>query len=336
MKIVILERNSVGEDVSVDCIRDFGEVVEYRNTVTAEEVRERVKGADIVIANKSPLNADTLQDAPGVKLICEFATGFDNCDLEYCSRRGIKVTNVRDYCTAMVAQHTFCLALALSEKLPYYDTYVKSGEYSAQDRFSNFDLPFYELAGKTWGIVGMGNIGRRVAGIAKAFGCRVIFYSVTGKSACGEYPKVDFDTLLAESDFLSLHCPLSSLTEGLIDGKALKKMKKTAILSNVARGKVVDNTALYEALMQGEIQAAGLDVVESEPLECSNPLSRFQDSNRLIITPHLAWASVEARTRCVWEAHENIAAFLRGEERNVVNPSHTDTEQLPEAPQPGA
>lgn len=336
MKIVILERNSVGEDVSVDCIRDFGEVVEYRNTVTAEEVRERVKGADIVIANKSPLNADTLQDAPGVKLICEFATGFDNCDLEYCSRRGIKVANVRDYCTAMVAQHTFCLALALSEKLPYYDTYVKSGEYSAQDRFSNFDLPFYELAGKTWGIVGMGNIGRRVAGIAKAFGCRVIFYSVTGKSACVEYPKVDFDTLLAESDFLSLHCPLSSLTERLIDGKALKKMKKTAILLNVARGRVVDNAALYEALMQGEIQAAGLDVVESEPLECSNPLSRFQDSNRLIITPHLAWASVEARTRCVWEAHENIAAFLRGEERNVVNPSHADTEQLPEAPQPGA
>lgn len=319
MKIVILERNSVGEDVSVDCIRDFGEVTEYRNTVTAEEVRERVREADIVIANKSPLNGQTLQDAPNVKLICEFATGFDNCDLEYCSRRGIRVTNVRDYCTDMVAQHTFCLALALSEKLPHYDTYVKSGAYSAQDRFSNFDLPFYELAGKTWGIVGMGNIGRRVAGIAGAFGCRVFFYSVTGKSTCKEYRQVDFDTLLAESDFLSLHCPLSSLTEKLIDGKALKKMKRTAILLNVARGKVVDNAALYEALMQGEIQAAGLDVVESEPLEPANPLSRFQDSNRLMITPHLAWASVEARTRCVWEAHENIAAFLRGEARNVVN-----------------
>ena len=220
----------------------------------------------------------------------------------------------------MVAQHTFCLALALSEKLAYYDTYVKSGEYSAQDRFSNFDLPFYELEGKTWGIIGMGNIGRRVAGIARAFGCRIIFYSVTGKSTCKEYPKVDFDTLLAKSDFLSLHCPLSSLTEGLIDGEALKKMKRTAVLLNVARGKVVDNAALYEALMQGEIQAAGLDVVESEPLEQSNPLSRFQDSSRLIITPHLAWASVEARTRCVLEAHENIAAFLRGEDRNVVNP----------------
>ncbi len=319
MKIVILERSSVGADVSVDCIREFGEVTEYSNTVTAEEVRERVKDADIVIANKSPLNGDTLKDAPAIKLICEFATGYDNCDLEYCSARGIKVTNVRDYCTAMVAQHTFCLALALSEKLPYYDTYVKSGEYSAQDRFSNFDLPFCELEGKVWGIVGMGNIGKRVARIAEAFGCRVIFYSVTGKSICKEYSRVDFDTLLAESDFLSLHCPLSGLTEGLIDGEALRKMKKTAILLNVARGKVVDNAALYEALIQGEIQAAGLDVVESEPLEFTNPLSRLQDSSRLIITPHLAWASVEARTRCVWEAHENIAAFLRGEERNVVN-----------------
>lgn len=318
MKIVILERNSVGEDVSVDCISDFGEVTVYPNTVTADEVRERVKDADIVIANKSPLREETLKDAPGIKLICEFATGFDNCDLEYCSSRGIKVTNVRDYCTAMVAQHTFCLALALSEKLPHYDTYVKSGEYSAQSRFSNFDLPFCELAGKTWGIVGMGNIGRRVAKLAEAFGCRVIFYSVTGKSTCREYPQADFDTLLAESDFLSLHCPLSDLTRNLIDAAALKKMKKTAILLNVARGRVVDNAALYEALVQGEIQAAGLDVVETEPLELSNPLSRIQDSNRLIITPHLAWASVEARTRCVWEAHENIAAFLRGEERNVV------------------
>lgn len=320
MKIVILERNSVGTDVSVDCISDFGEVTAYGNTVTVEEVKERVRDADIVIANKSPLNEETLREAPNVKLICEFATGFDNCDLQYCSSRGIKVTNVVDYCTGMVAQHTFALALALSEKLPHYDEYVKSGAYSAQDRFSNFDLPFLELEGKTWGIVGMGNIGKRVAKIAAAFGCRVIFYSVTGKSSCTDYPQVDMDTLLAESDFLSLHCPLSDLTRNLIDADALKKMKKTAILLNVARGKVVDNTALYHALVNGEIAAAGLDVVESEPLEPSNPLSRLKDSNQLIITPHLAWASVEARTRCVRGAHENIAAFLRGESRNVVNP----------------
>ena len=319
MKIVILERNSVGSDVSVDCISDFGEVTVYGNTVTRQEVKERVKEADIIIANKAPLDGETLKDAPKVKLICEFSTGFDNCDLAYCSARGIRVANVRDYCTAMVAQHTFAMALALSEKLPHYDNYVKSGAYSAQDRFSNFDIPFYELEGKVWGIVGMGNIGRRVAKIAEAFGCKVIFYSVTGKSTCTEYRQVDFDTLLAESDFLSLHCPLSELTMNLIGEAALKKMKKTAILLNVARGRVVDNRALYQALVDGGIAAAGLDVVESEPLELSNPLAGLKDSNQLIITPHLAWASVEARTRCVWEAHENIAAFLRGESRNVVN-----------------
>lgn len=319
MKIVILERNSVGSDVSVDCISDFGEVTVYGNTVTREEVKERIKEADIIIANKAPLDGETLKDASKVKLICEFATGFDNCDLAYCSARGIRVANVRDYCTAMVAQHTFAMALALSEKLPHYDNYVKSGAYSAQDRFSNFDIPFYELEGKVWGIVGMGNIGRRVAKIAETFGCKVIFYSVTGKSTCTEYRQVDFDTLLAESDFLSLHCPLSELTMNLIDEAALKKMKKTAILLNVARGRVVDNRALYQALVDGGIAAAGLDVVESEPLELSNPLAGLKDSNQLIITPHLAWASVEARTRCVWEAHENIAAFLRGESRNVVN-----------------
>lgn len=318
MKIVILERNSVGEDVSVDCIRDFGDVEIYRNTVTPDEVRERVKDADIIIANKSPMREETLKDAPNVKLICEFATGYDNCDLEYCKSRGIMVANVRDYCTGMVAQHTFTLALALSQKLFHYDQYVKSGQYSAQDRFSNFDQPFTELEGKTWGIVGMGNIGRQVAKIAAAFGCNVIFYSITGKSSCTEYTQVDKDTLLAESDFLSLHCPLSELSRNFIDAAALKKMKKTAVLINVARGPVVNNGDLYEALVSGEIAAAGLDVVEREPLEDGNPLSRLKDSNQLIITPHLAWASVEARTRCVEEAYKNIEAFLQGKERNVV------------------
>lgn len=320
MNIVALERNSAGTDVSVDCWRDFGNVTCYRNTVTEEEVRERIKDADVIIANKSPMNERTLKDAPNVKLICELATGFDNCDLQYCKARGIKVTNVVDYSTAMVAQHTFTLALALSQKLPHYDNYVKSGAYAAQDRFSNFDIPFWELDGKTWGIVGMGNIGRRVAKIATAFGCKVIFHSITGKSTCTDYPQVDKDTLLAESDFLSLHCPLSDLSRSFIDREALHKMKKTAILINVARGPVVNNRDLYDALTEREIEAAGLDVLEKEPITADNPLSTIQDSNRLIITPHLAWASVEARTRCVEGVYLNIQAFLRGEDRNVVNP----------------
>ncbi len=319
VKIVILERNSVGVDTPVDCFEELGEVTCYPNTTTAEEVRERTKDADIIVANKARLNEESLKESPNVKLICEFATGFDNCDLAYCNSRGIKVANVADYCTDMVAQHTFTLMLTLLQKLPHYDEYVKSGAYAAQDRFSNFDEPFTELAGKTWGIVGMGHIGKKVAQIATAFGCRVIFHSVTGKSTVTEYEQVDKDTLLRESDFLSLHCPLSDLTRDFIDKEALRKMKKTAVLVNVARGPVVNNADLYDALMDGEIMAAGLDVLEKEPLQLSNPLSKIKDSNKLIITPHLAWASVEARFRCVNEAYLNAKAFLNGEPRNIVN-----------------
>ncbi len=312
MKIVILERNSVGTDVSVDCFNELGDVSVYRNTVGVEEVKERVKDADIIIANKSPLNEETLKDATNVKLICEFATGFDNVDIPYCKSRGIGICNVRDYCSAMVAQHSFAMALFLSEKLNHYDNYVKGGEYAAQDRFSNFDIPFTELAGKTWGIIGMGNIGRTVAKIATAFGCNVIFYSVTGKSTVTDYKQVDFDTILRESDFLSLHCPLSDITRNLIDAEALSKMKKTAYIINVARGPVVNNKDLYEAIVNEKIAGAGLDVLEKEPIQLDNPLNDLKDSGKIIITPHLAWASVEARTRCVSMTYDNIKSFMNG------------------------
>ena len=317
MKIVILERNSVGEDVSVDCLHELGELTVYPNTA-AGEVESRVKEAEIVIANKSPLNEETLKHASSLKLICELATGYDNVDLEYCDRRGIRVVNVVDYSTAAVAQHTFALCFYVLEKLHHYDHYVKSGQYAAQDRFSNFDIPFTELDKKTWGIAGMGNIGRRVAKIAEAFGCKVIFYSTSVSSTCTEYERVDFDTLLRTSDFLSLHCPLSDKTRNLIDLEALRKMKKSAILVNVARGPVVDDEALYTALTEHMIAGAGLDVTGTEPMQDSNPLSKIMDSNRLIITPHLAWASIEARKRAVEETYQNIDAFCRGEKRNAV------------------
>ena len=317
MKIAVLERNSVGTDVSVDMFRDFGELVTYRNT-TIVDVKEKVTDADIIIANKAPLNADTLSGAKNVKLICEFATGYDNIDLNYCKERGIKVANVVNYSTAAVAQHTFALTFYLLEHLAHYDKYVKSGEYGAQDRFSNFDIPFTELEGKTWGIIGMGNIGKRVAGIAQAYGCKVIFYSASGKSTCTDYDRVDFDTILKESDILSVHCPLSDLTKNLIDESALNKMKKSAILINVARGPVVNNADLAKALNEGVIAAAGLDVLENEPIIDSNPLNDIKDSTKLIITPHMAWASTEARERLVREVYKNINAFLNGEERNIV------------------
>ena len=319
MKLVVLERNSIGTDVDVSCFEKFGEVTYYPNTI-ADNTAGRVADADIVIANNAPLHDSTPKDAANVKLICLFATGFDNVDIAYCKSRGIKVANVVNYCTPAVAQHTLLLALALAEKIAFYDDYVKSGAYSAQDRFSNFDRTFHDLNGKTWGIVGMGNIGHKVASLAQAFGCRVIFYSASGKSTCTEYERVEFDTLLQESDILSLHCPLSDRTKGLINKEAFEKMKETAVLINVARGPVVDTQALYEALINNRIAAAGLDVLEKEPMASDNPLIKIQDSTKLIITPHMSWASIESRNCLLGEVVKNIESFLDRENRNVVNP----------------
>ncbi len=317
MKIVILERKSVGMDVDVSKFETFGELVIF-NSTEKEQVAERVKDADIIIANKAPINEETIGNADKVKLVCEFATGYDNVDLAYCRSRKIRVTNVCNYSTETVAQHTFALAFYVLEKLHYYDNYVKSGEYGRSDSFTNFDMVFTEICGKTWGIAGMGNIGKKVANVAEAFGCRVIFYSTSGNSTCTDYEQVDFETLLRESDVLSLHCPLTDKTRNLINLDAMRKMKKSAVLINVARGPVVNNADLYTALTEEVIAGAGLDVVEKEPIAVDNPLNKIKDSGKLIITPHIGWASVEARTRCVEEAYKNVEAFLNGKERNVV------------------
>ena len=319
MKLVVLERNSAGTDIDVSCFEKFGDVTYYPNS-TAENAAERIGDAEIVISNKTPLNESNLKNASKLGLICLLATGYDNVDLDYCKSRGIKVANVVNYCTPAVAQHTLLLAMMLSEKIAYYDDYVKSGAYSAQDRFSHSDRIFHDLNGKTWGIVGMGSIGHKVAELASAFGCKIIFYSASGKSTCTDYERVEFDRLLQESDILSLHCPLSDRTRHLFNKEAFEKMKKTTILINVARGPVVDTQALYEALTEDQIAAAGLDVLEKEPMERNNPLFQIKDSTRLIVTPHMSWASVESRTRLIEEIVKNIEAFLDGENRNVVNP----------------
>ncbi len=318
MKLVILERDSAGTDIDVSCFEQFGTVACYANT-TAAQVAERIKDADIIISNKAPMNQSTLADAPNVKLICLLATGYDCVDLTYCKSRGIKVANVVNYCTPAVAQHTLLLALMLSGKTAFYDQYVKSGAYSAQERFSNFDRTFHDLEGMTWGIIGMGTIGRKVASLADAFGCKVQFYSASGSSTCTDYPRVGLDTLLCTSDIVSLHCPLTDRTRSLIDKHAFEKMKPTAILINVARGPIVNTQDLYEALTTGKIMAAGLDVLEKEPMAHNNPLSQIQDSTKLIITPHMSWASVESRTRLIAEVAKNIQAFLDGVDRNVIN-----------------
>ncbi|MCM1183428.1 MAG: D-2-hydroxyacid dehydrogenase [Roseburia sp.] len=317
MKIVVLEKASLGNDIDISFFDDFGEV-EYYDSTALEEVGQRVADAEIIIASKIPFNASTLGNTPKLRLICETATGYNNVDLEYCKARGIRVANVVDYCTSVVAQHTLAMTLYLMEKLPVYDAYVKKGAYGRGAVFTYFEPYFTELYGKTWGIIGLGNIGRKVAQMAQVFGCRVIYYSASGKNTSTAFERVDFDTLLAESDILSLHCPLTERTERIINAQALEKMKRTAILINVARGPVVDGQALYDALVSGKLAAAGLDVLEKEPIAADNPLGRIQDSTKLLITPHMAWASREARERCAREVYKNIESFLQGEERNLV------------------
>lgn len=318
MKIVMLDRNSLGMDMDISIFEQLGEF-EAHDVADRESCRQWVKDADVIIFNKTVMDEDLLKDAPKVKLLCVTATGYDNIDLSYAKGRKIGVTNVRNYSTPAVAQHTFALALYVLEKISYYDQYVKSGAYSEQLGFSNFDEAFMELEGKTWGIIGMGNIGKKVAKIAAAFGCNVIFYSASGKNNTEEYQRVDFDTLLKESDLLSIHCPLSERTHNLMNKEAFSKMKPTAILINVARGPVVNDKDLYEALEEGRIAGAGLDVLGKEPMEKTNPLSKIKDSRRLIITPHMAWASVESRTRCLKEVYENIVSYQKGEDRNRLD-----------------
>lgn len=318
MNIVVLERNSVGVDIEIDMYEKFGEVTYYPNTVEAE-VAKRVKDMDIAIINKAPMNELTLKEAKDLKLICLFSTGYDNVDLDYCRSRGIKVANVVNYSTDSVAQHTFALAFYLIEKLNFYDMYVKSGEYGSQSRFSNFDRSFMELEGKTWGIIGMGNIGKKVSKIATAFGCKVIFYSASGNNRETDYQRVDFDTLCEQSDVISIHCPLSDRTKNIMNMDAFGKMKKSAILINVARGPIVNEKDLAIALNEEMIAGAGLDVLEKEPISSNNPLNAIKDSTKLMITPHMAWASLEARQRVVMEVFNNMEAFLKGESRNILN-----------------
>lgn len=318
MKIVMLERNSLGADIDLEPLRKLGEVVEYGSS-NEENTPERIEDADIVLVNKVKLNEKTLKNAKKIKLICVTATGTDNVDMAYASSREITVTNVTGYSTDSVAQHTFALTLHLLEKLSYYEKYVKSGAYTESGMFSHFEKNYNELQGMTWGIVGLGTIGKRVAKIASAFGCHVIYYSTTGKNKDQLYQQVDFDTLLSRSDIVSIHAPLTEKTKGIFDKTAFQKMKKNALLINVGRGSIVEEGDLAEALKTGEIAGAALDVLIKEPLEKESPLYEIRESENLVITPHMAWASKEARKRLMDGVVENIQAYIKGNYKNVVN-----------------
>ena len=309
MKLVFLDTKTIGDDIDLSAYDALGEVVKYGFS-TLEEIPERVKDADVLIVNKIAINEQTIGNAKNLKLVCVTATGTNNLDKEYLKKRGIAWRNVAGYSTESVTQHTFALLFYLLEKMRYYDDYVKDEKYINDTVFTHFAEHFNEVNGKTWGIIGLGTIGRRVADIAKAFGARVIYYSASGSPAQEGYEQVDFETLLTTSDIVSVHAPLNEYTKDLMDREAFAKMKKTAIFLNLGRGPIVVEQDLYEALETGEIAAAGLDVLCEEPMSETNPLAKIKDSKKLIITPHIAWASVEARNRLMQIIVGQIREFL--------------------------
>lgn len=296
MKIVFLDAKSIGEDIDLSAYDALGEVIKY-DFSTAEEAAVRSVDADVLVLNKVEVNEKTIGNASHLKLVCVTATGTNNLDKAYLEKRGIAWRNVAGYSTESVAQHTFAMLFYLLEKLPYYDRYVKDEKYIGDKMFTHFDKHFGELAKMTWGIIGLGNIGRRVAAIAEAFGAQVIYASPSGAAPQEGYHQVSLDTLLETSDIVSVHAPLNEHTEHLMNLNAFCKMKKSAIFLNLGRGPIVVEADLKTALETNEIQAAGLDVLCVEPMSEDNPLRGFTDSNRLLITPHIAWASIEARTK---------------------------------------
>ncbi len=310
MKIVVLDAQTVGEDVDWSGYEKLGEVVRYPYSAT-EEVPERVKDAEVIIVNKVLINEQTVGNAKNLKLVCALATGTNNLDKEYLESRGIIWHNVAGYSTEAVAQHTFAMLFYLLEKLRYYDEYVKDGAYEKSPLFTHFANGFAEIKGKTWGIIGLGTIGRRVAEIARVFGAKVIYYSASGAAPQDGYEQVDFDTLLAASDIISVHAPLNEYTENLMNKEAFAKMKSSAIFLNVGRGPIVVEQDLFEALENGELAAAGMDVLCKEPIATDNPLLQIKDSRKLLITPHIAWASVEARDRLVQMVLEQVQEYAK-------------------------
>lgn len=302
--MVFLDSATMG-DTSLQPIRRLGELVCWPDS-TPEEALERVGDCEVLIINKVKVGPALLAAAPKLKLVCEAATGVNNIDLDACAARGIPVRNVAGYSTDSVVQATFMHILTLLGSAPYFDRIVKSGAYSAGGLFTDVSRPFIEIAGKTLGIVGMGNIGSKVARIGEAFGMRVIYYSTSGTGHCTEYPSVPLDRLMQESDVVSVHAPYNEHTAGLIGEKELRMMKPAAFIVNMGRGGIVVEDALAKVIDEGIIGGAALDVFSVEPLPADSPLLHTRHPEKLSLTPHTAWASVEARNRLVAAIASNI------------------------------
>ena len=315
MKIVILDAQTITKgDISLSTLSDFGEVVTY-NLTSYEEIAERIKDADAVICNKTQLNESNLKDAKNLKFIGLFATGYNNIDIDYCSKAGIAVCNAGSYSTNAVAQHTFSLILEHFSNVGKYNDFCHNGGWQTAETFSPFVFPLNEIAGKTIGIVGFGAIGQAVAKIALAFDMKVLAYNRSEK----EFENVSFvslDTLLNESDIVTVHCPLNADSSEMFDKRAFDKMKKGAFFVNTARGGVMNEQDLIDALESEHLGGAAVDVLSTEPMSKE---SKLPNTKNLLITPHIAWAPIETRERLIKIVYDNIKNFINGTPTNVVN-----------------
>ncbi len=315
MKITILDTSTLGDDLSLDLFDEFGEVEKYNRT-TPEQVSERIETSDVVIINKVKLNESNLYNAKKLKLICVAATGYDNVDTIYCKNNNIAVCNVVGYSSDSVAQVTVSMALNLVNHINEYTRFVNDGSYT-RSGVQNCLVPVYhEMRGKTWGIIGLGGIGRQVAEIAKAFGCNILAYK---RYPVDDYKCVAMKELMKESDIISIHVPLSPETKNLIDNDMLSLAKKDVIIVNAARGAVWNEEAIASAIEENRIGGIGCDVYSIEPMGENHPFNRICARDNVCLTPHMAWGSYEARVRCVNEISENIKSFFSGQIRNRVD-----------------
>lgn len=311
MNIVFLDIKTIGQVPNLDTLEQLGEFTGYQTT-NPDQTADRIKEADIVITNKVVLNDELIREADKLKLICVAATGMNNIDLSAAEDQGIQVKNVADYASKSVAQGTFALLLHLLYKIPYYDNYVKSGEYSESDIFTNVEREYREIDGMRFGIIGLGNIGGQVALIAEAFGAEVVYYSTSGKNTDQPYRRLELEELLETSDIVSIHAPLNENTANLLDYNHLKFMKPSALLINTGRGGIVNEPDLARALDEDIIGGAAIDVFEKEPMDRESPFMNVKKKEKLVLTPHMTWASIEARTSLIDGVRKNIEEYLAG------------------------
>jgi glycerate dehydrogenase len=314
MKIVILDSGTLGADIDLEPIRALGDVIEYKQTLP-EEIAERLTDADVAVLNKCKLNRENLADAKNLKLICVAATGYDNIDLTFCRERGIALCNVPGYSTDSVAQLSVSMALSLVTHLDEFRAFVHSGEYSRSGSANRLEPVYHEIAGQTWGVVGGGGIGSKVAEIAKALGCRVL---LCRRKSEERYEAADIDRICRECDIISLHIPLTDETRGMISRERIDSMKDGVVIVNTARGAVCDEQAIADAVISGKIGALGCDVYSKEPFGEDHPFSAILDRPNVCLTPHMAWGSYEARQRCVRRMAENITEFYKGNNHNRI------------------